>query len=316
MMRIQRFLLILLVLLTLTACEKSSKKVEVPDNEILAISRYQNYAYGYQDSGTFICSDGNVYSFNFSQYTYRKDSDNSEEAFLEKLKRIMEYAEPFAVINKQDMQSLYSYSQEIDVNDKCKTKNVAFDAGSDTLQFQNVSADKFILCRESGDYKGELKSKAGRVLLDFYDNTILPEISEATDSKQAYYQNYLYTDEDINIYNIHCGYTGKQGLYIYNIEGKDDVQKIKEATGIDLNDFQWNGNFPSEHYVYIIKIEDVSNVGYDLKSNAVLIRNENVTFLRSPDSKVPEEGKEYGQAMDGFCFIAEVPKSAIATISN
>lgn len=308
------FLLFLLVLLTLIACEKSSKKVEVPDNEILAISRYQNYAYGYQDAGTFICTDGKVYSFNFSQNIYGKDSGNSEEILLKKLKLIMEHAEPFVVIDKEDIQRIYSYIQEIDANDKCKTKNVAFDAGSKTLQFHNVSENKLILCRESGDYEGELKNRAGTALLDFYDNTILSVISQAEESSQTNSSNYLYTNEDINFYNIHCGYTGKEGTYI--IKEKADVRKVKEATGIDLSDFQWNRNFPNEHYVYVMKLEDVSSTGYDLQSNAVLIRKDNVTFLSSPESKVPEEGKEYGEAMDGFCYIAEVPKCAIENIGD
>ncbi len=306
--------MILLVLFTLTACQKSPVQVEVPENEILTISRYQNFAYGYQDAGIFICTDGNVYSFNFSKNVYGKDFDNSEEMLVKKLKLIMKYTEPFAEVSEEDIRSLYSHIQKLDINDKCKTKNVAFDAGSKTLHFNNVSENRLILCRESGDYEGELKNKAGSALLDFYDDIILPVISEAAESSQTYPSNYLYTDEDIYFYNVHCGYTGKEGTYI--IKGKEDVRKVKKAIGIDLNDFKWNFGFPNEHYVYVMEFEDVSNVGYDLKSNGILVKNGEVTFLRNPDSKVPEEGKEYGEAMDGFCYIAEVPKCAISNIDN
>lgn len=313
-MKKQIFFMVVLLLLTLTSCKNSPEAVEVPENEIIVISRNLNYAWGYQDMGFFITSNGNVYSFNFSQDMHGKSSYNPDKTFMQKLNLLMEYTEPFVVVDMEYIQKLYSYILKLDVDDTFRSKSVACDAGSSTLQFNNVSENKLILCRESGDNQGELKSRAAKNLLYYFDNTVMPVVSDATSTKSTYTPNFLYTDEDVYFYNINCGYTGKEGTYI--IKGKKDVQEIKETIGIDLTDFKWSGEFPSDSYVYFMEIVDVSNTGYDLKSNGVIVKDGEISFLRDPNSKVPEEGKEYGQAMNGFCFVAEVPKCALQTADN
>ena len=296
---------------------------ELPENEIILINRYVNYAWGYDNSGIFIDSSGGVYSFDFSQEICSYNRDETEGDYLEKLQTISKYADPFVTLDEDTLCELYSYISGINKAAEFSEEFTACDAGEHQLKVYDTTAQKWVLCREEGDYTGELKDASAQKLLSFYDETVQPIIQSGvkkgeiinpeTGRREVEYcekyienKTYYYTDKDVHIENIHCGYTKYTGKYV--ITNAEQLARFTEQTGIDFSDDDWSGSFPSDYFVYFVEIVDVSNLGYDFKMSGIMCKGGEFWFISSPDSKTPEPGMLYADAMDGFCFVAEFPK--------
>ncbi|MDE5945935.1 MAG: hypothetical protein K2G63_01310, partial [Oscillospiraceae bacterium] len=146
--------------------------MEIPDNEIILISRYINHAWGYDNDGIFIDSDGGVYSFDFSQEINNYNHNETDETFLNKLQTIRTYTEPFVTLNANILNELYSYSSGINPDAELNSKHEAYDAGENQLMICDTDTHKLVLCHEKGDYSGTLKDTYAKKLLLFYDDTI------------------------------------------------------------------------------------------------------------------------------------------------
>lgn len=314
-----------LFLASLVSCSstQSGSNIEIPDNEIILISRYINYAWGYDNNGIFIDSDGGVYSFDFSQEINNYNQNETDEIFLNKLQTIRTYTKPFVTLNANILNELYSYSSEINPNAELNSKHEAYDAGENQLMVCDTDTHKLVLCREKGDYSGTLQDTYAKKLLSFYDDTVnqiiyngkieSETINPENNRREIIYtdeyvnnKTYYFTSEDLNIENIHCGYTEYEGRYIItNAEQFDD---FTQKTGIDISGYDWSGRFPSDYYVYFVEIINVSHMGYDLKKSGIMCKGGAFEFIESPESIMPEADMQYGEAMDGFCFVAEFPK--------
>lgn len=151
------------------------EEIEVPENQVLVLSQYSNPDRRGELWGEFIYSDGGVYSFNLSWDIYNEKAYTMAE-LTDELEILMQGFKPIAVLDELDVKTLYALSTELD-DDKSidsYTKHVAYDAGTGELLFYN--GNKFVVCRQTGDYAGRLRGEVEEKLLKFYDKEIIKKI--------------------------------------------------------------------------------------------------------------------------------------------
>ncbi len=278
------------------------ENIEIPEDEIILVSRYINFASGYDDRGAFIDSSGGIYSFDFSQLIYPCVSDKTDASFLEKLNIIRKCVEPEIYIDTDTLQQLYNYSGKINKNAEFISENVACDAGAHQLCICDTDTHDLVVCSESGDFKGTLDDSYAKKLISFVKEKVSDQINTVTLSeKNLSNKTYYLSSNSENIFNIHCGYCENPGKYV--IADKEQLKRFAEKNGIEIL-----GSVEDE-YVYFVEIENVSSTGYDLIKSGMICAGGCFEFISSPDSIYPEDDKKYGEMMDGFCFIAKFPKS-------
>lgn len=294
--------------------------IKVPKDEIILIERYINYAWGYANEGVFIDSNGGVYSFDFSEINGA--NGETDEQFLDKLQMIRKYAEPFATLDKEMLSELYWYSNNINIKAEMPEKHTVCDAGETQIFICAPDTHELVLCRQKGDFTGTLKDTNAKKLLSLYDKTIQRTIkkgmveSETINPKNysreinytdKYLDNvtYYYTSNDVHIENINCGYTKCSGKYV--ITNAEQLERFTRKTGISLEAYDWSSTFPSDRFVYFVEIKDVGVMDLDLKKSGIICKGGVFELIDAPNSSPLD--KAYPTAMDGFCFVAEFPKS-------
>ena len=121
---------------TMASVDIDVSDVELPEDGIICLMRHVNWAEGYQDYGSFICTDGKVFTFDFSTHTYgSQDDDEYADDFFGKLDLIRYNAEPDAVIEPERVKAIYAEGLQIGIGETFTTESAACDAGSSTLTF-------------------------------------------------------------------------------------------------------------------------------------------------------------------------------------
>lgn len=132
--------------------------LEYPENEIIALKYYENYAWSYQCNGQFIMSDGKLYKFDFK--------DTSELELLDRLKQYAKDNKPSSTVDISILKDCYNLGMHIDINDHIETKVVMYDAGSTAISFYNNIAGEELYLDVNGDVQGTTHDKYGIELLD------------------------------------------------------------------------------------------------------------------------------------------------------
>lgn len=303
--RVTQMIMVLMYIFVICICsiacgdnENNSEKIaaiELPEDEIIFISRYQAWDLGYLDSGYFVDTDGAVYAFDFSQYTY--DMQNDEELFLKKLWVIRNLTEPFATIDIEVLKEIYYYGMMLDMAAEYSKEWMGCDMGQHSLIFRNAETDASIVFYEDGDVRGELQDASARHLVSVYEEYMMDKFVV-----KDYPHIYTYT----TISGFDCGYVENEGKYI--IFNEEQLHKVEAVTGYQLLDMT-NERIDFDEYVYLVEFKNVPSTGYDLKASAIMYYNGAFDFITSSDSVYPGENDVVGEVMGGFCFIAEYPKA-------
>lgn len=296
----------LAICVCITACdekennsEKISEKIaatKLPENEIIFINRYQNWASGYVDRGYFVDSDGAAYAFDFSQYTY--DIQEGEEVFLDKLWIIRDITEPFATVDINVLKEVYYYGMEIDTKAAYSEETMGCDIGQRSLVFRNTDTDECTVFYEEGDIRRKLQDTSAQQLISIYEEQMKDNLIV---------KDYPYMDTYSALTSFECGYVENEGKYI--IFNEEQLHHVEEYTGytklFDTN----SENIDFDEYVYLVEFENVPSTGYDLKASAIMYYDGAFDFLDSSDSVYPGEDDMVGEMMGGFCFVAAFPKA-------
>lgn len=153
--RIAILILVLLIASIIIAFKLSLKDVNIPQEKHILIEKsYSNYAWGHVYEGTFICTDGTIYKFDYSN---SKSMDKINEEYMLKHSK-----KTHKKISKNDMKILYENA--VNLKDKIKRKNVAMDAGSHSISVWVPNKNKKIYIKESGDFKGTNNTKESKVI--------------------------------------------------------------------------------------------------------------------------------------------------------
>ena len=253
-------------------------EVELPENEIIAVTGYRNEAWGHQSSMILVCSDGSVYYSReeFSGYTqYFNDGLTREErlALLEK------YTKPAAVIDIDDIKKIYSYMLKIDTDAKFEySDEYAYDAGTNYTEV-NIKG-KWIMTSESGDRNGTLDDRYAKKA----DDLITRSISSFGGLKSAN----VYSGADTFIDTFECpGSDVQPGKMI--ITNLDQLRQFERDTGIDLrnNDcFEYFGDKEYDAFGHMcIAVEIYSyHVRYKpVEADAFIVSEDYVGFASMDD---------------------------------
>lgn len=271
---------------------------DIPENEILLVFRVTNGAEGYEDNGCIIDTSGDVYGFCFSQYGGYWGYQNSGMEFYDKLMLIRENTEPKFNVGSDVVRYIYKLGEQIDPDAGFKEESMACDYGQHTLYYYDADTGEMVECGAYGDIDETPKDVYAGQLWDYYQEklarTQVPQVN-------------LYTDGDVSMESIHCGYVdGMDGKYFF--PNAEDLRAFAARSGIEcdsiLDDMD---EYEMQAYSYLLEIRNVTSTGYDLKADAIMNYNDQTEFLMSPGSVTPDPGAVVGTAMDGFCFVTAYP---------
>lgn len=142
----------------------------------------------------------------------------------------------------------------------------------------------------------------------------------------------LLTADDIYLLSFNCGYISENAYDMLIIENGEQLDCALEQYGLALppdgltEGESWYyhtaiaepfnrmiAEYPISDYSYVIEYHEVGSDGYDLKVGALLVDSDNLHFVYDSDSHTPDPdlGEGFCDVMDGFCYMAAVPKGML-----
>lgn len=134
----------------------SKREVDVPSGEILYDDRYVNYAWGYQETGYFIMTNGDIYVYDqemlreiAGDYVYDHDHYGL-------LRQVAQRYEPNDSISEEEVERIYYLAKHVDPASLYEVEWVACDAGCYTKSFLVDDSGTMVCFEERGDGEGSL----------------------------------------------------------------------------------------------------------------------------------------------------------------
>ena len=137
---------------------------------IVFVMRRTNYAWGKQDSGSFIDINGDMYSFDFS------DRDILAADFVSALVDVRESSKPSktGVASKSKLAEIVSEDiPNIDAKAKVTSEHAMYDYGQKTLYVVGADGSSMIMLRSKGDWEQKLQDNTAKALCRYFDREIL-----------------------------------------------------------------------------------------------------------------------------------------------
>lgn len=148
-------------------------------NDIILVEQYSNFAWGYQNSGTYVDRYGYLYTFDFGNDVLGGMRGLTKEEFLEELFNSNYYiGEPVAKIDEQQLNTIIKELGRVNPEASVTQESVACDAGQTTLY--RVGADRrFLPLCSSGDIEEELQDNAAKKVKKIWDHMKLVELNKS-----------------------------------------------------------------------------------------------------------------------------------------
>lgn len=135
--------------------ENVSDREKYPEkSDIVLISEYKNYAWGYQHSGSFIDMNGNVFDFDFSSDTYGGEEIDSDAELLQRLTEICSKERPQSDAfggYTDTLREIRELADGADRDAKLISEFDCFDAGQSTV-YAVTSGNRLVTVCSDGDY--------------------------------------------------------------------------------------------------------------------------------------------------------------------
>ncbi len=145
---------------------------DIAPETIVFISRYSNWAWGYQDNGSFVTYGGEVYSFDFGETD--PGTGAVPDDFVKALEDIRDNSEPKSTVDAAAVAECYSYAPQVNAEAEFPKVNMACDAGQRSVYF--VRDGEIIMISTNGDNDGELDDKAAKAMLNALGDTGVLEL--------------------------------------------------------------------------------------------------------------------------------------------
>ena len=153
------------------------QNVKVPEHEILLVIRMTNMAWGYQDSGYFIDTDGCVYEFNFSGSPVGMIDGESVE-FVDRLKAIREDTESEVVFDADFVKQISALGANLSADDEFDKISMRRDYGQRTLYFYQPETKELLRCESTGDYDYLPMNKSAKKIVALLEEVIRATVEE------------------------------------------------------------------------------------------------------------------------------------------
>lgn len=299
---------------------QSANEIEYAEDEIIIISRTVNFSEGYQDEGIFIDARGGVFSFSF---TMANESIGTGSHLMEALKAIQNCCTPIYVYDEEVIAKVKKYSCRIDFAEEYETEHAVFDAGEKTLSV--FDGNEMTVCRTEGDYEGEMQSRSAQRFFTYYDETMLPELTNAckTMSQKDYLglKTYFYSGWMNNIESIPTGYCSIDGMFV--ITSWEDMEAYeallqKEIYDWEQEEFRFEDFVPFEPEKYVYFIEQVNSTygGQNVGKAGFAIQNGIFCFLSQVPDKTSGGDDPVTEVVNGWAVVAIVPREVAAWFTD
>ncbi len=293
----------------------------LPDNEIIFLNHYTNGAWGRHCSGSYIRSDGRVYSYDFSTqgYDYSRGMD-----LMDRLALWEKHFEPVGQVDREFLEELYDYGMRIDPDAEMDLDpETACDAGEDELIFRNPETGTEIICYEWGDTTGTLDDPYAHKLVKLWKSESKEAIKTVGDANTERYRLFTQNDIPVTTLNHYVDIpAGDNGFYVVkstdalrkNAEKlwglkaddllKEFEQKVNE--GVDPGSYSYY-NVCDENCVYFLRFQNFSTMGHIRDTDGFCLKEGVYGFLPSDADHDPGPDETVAEAMDGYIYIAAVP---------
>ena len=283
--------------------DDEEEELELPENEILVVSRSDNEAWGHYRHISFVTSDGSIYTSSVD-FGFGRTWDYSRLTYEEELTLLQKYTEPVGKMDEDLLEKLYGYLMKIDTDAKFKySDEIWYDAGSSTIEVLTSDGD-YIKISESGCQNGELRDRNARKAKSLIQNCFSSLDVETIPSC------YLHTDTYIETFPCTGEFTGTTHMIITNI---NELNEFEDLTGIDLKSidgFEYFGDADYDHFNWAcIAVEITCYDEYLSKSeispDAFIVTDSYVGFgiLEDPEIDISDRIVEQNY----YCHIAVVP---------
>lgn len=155
-------LLIITMITTVTACEKK-ENAPVPEQNVMLVITYTNYAWGYDFNGKVISSGGGVYYL-------PDDFDMDEEGLYERLDEIILNNEPESSIGPEDIGKFYEFAENMESYDKSEYEcrgNYMCDYGSRSVRGFYTDGDGEVKCVSLFSYGDNIYCRKDKTVAKF-----------------------------------------------------------------------------------------------------------------------------------------------------
>ncbi|MDE7361042.1 MAG: hypothetical protein K2N38_03810 [Oscillospiraceae bacterium] len=122
-------------------------------SDIVLVRNCRNWAWGYQNSGSFVDLSGNIYEFDIADIPWEViGTDDDFIALLEKMHYNHEFGDPIGTVEDTDMlRDITALADRVSPNAKITEKHAAYDAGQWTLYAVN-SEHTPVMISSTGDF--------------------------------------------------------------------------------------------------------------------------------------------------------------------
>lgn len=155
---------------------------EFPDHspDVIFISHYINYAWGYHNSGFVIDSEGNVSAFNMPASWNYPDSDGYLSA-AEMEQNLNQLEEPYCKVSKYDLVYYATKLEKARQGKITKPEHQMCDAGSTSVAGyvyeSGTGRYKYVFIRQTGDFYSENTSREADVIYEWMKDPCLGDLS-------------------------------------------------------------------------------------------------------------------------------------------
>ena len=294
------------------------KDVTLPEDSILLIYFRSNYAWGKHESGKFVDSKGDVYSFCFSSDDYCLAAAH-ELSFLEKLDIVRTYDKPVSNIDEDMLKTIYGLGSRIDKNAGYEEEFTMCDYGQDSIYFVPEGSDEPLKIYSYGDVTLTPKDKNAYALEKYADTIVSAAIRLNTTREN---DTRILFGDTIHIADLHdsggnyefmnskCR-DAKGGVYMAVTDNKQVVKDFAANLGFgeeQVKEFFENIYEPNQdEMLYFIELYIDGQLGPDNNTCGMLIKDGHYTLIPSPHNK--KRGEVGCDALDYYCHIIGYPLS-------
>ena len=120
----------------------------------------------------------------------------------------------------------------------------------------------------------------------------------------------LLTADDIYLMSFHCGYISDSQPYRLIIETRQQLDCALKQYALVPGELMTE-QYPISDYSYVIEYVEVGSGGFDLKAGGLVVDTDRLAFVQSEDSRTPDPNSIQTTVMDGFCYMAALPKGTL-----
>ena len=156
LLSIMMIISIILIIICIVLTKKEEIKINTDEKHVLIVKMYENYAWSYVSYGSFICTDGTIYTYDKSGKHDNNSNNTSADALIEigKLSKRR--------VSNRDMKTLMDNIKTLNRR-KLKIRNVGNDMGFNAIIV--YTENEPITLKQTGDFEGENKTKEAQTII-------------------------------------------------------------------------------------------------------------------------------------------------------